>query len=92
MEMRALLMSEARDDRIPAHLPVGTLVAHKTGDLGGTVGDAGVVYASTGPITIALLSDRVSDPKRAATTSAELARMIFGALDPPTHVAEAPAG
>ena len=92
VEMRALLMSETRNNRIPARLPVGTPVAHKTGDLDGTVGDAGVMYASTGPITIALLSDRVPDPKRAAATSAELARMIFDALDPPTLVAEAPAG
>ena len=90
--MRALLMSEARNDRIPERLPVGTLVAHKTGDLDETVNDAGIVYASTGPVTIALLSDKVPDRKRAAATSGELARMIYDALDPPTNVAEEPVG
>ncbi len=92
LEMRELLMSETQDDRIPARLPVGTPVAHKTGDLGGAVSDAGVVYASTGPIVIALLSDGVPDAERAAATGAELARIIYDALDPPTHVTEAPAG
>ena len=48
LRMRELLLSETRRDRIPAQLPPDTPVAHKTGQFGAVLNDAGVVYASTG--------------------------------------------
>lgn len=92
LAMRDLLFSEQRADRIPARLPAGTPVAHKTGDLGGVVNDVGVIYASTGPYVVALLVQDSPDRDRSAATGAEISRIIFDALDPPSGKAEAPVG
>lgn len=39
-----LLKAQKINNRIPAALPAGTVIAHKTGDLDGFVHDAGIVY------------------------------------------------
>ena len=80
--MRTLLLGETRNNRIPARLPAGTAVAHKTGDLAGISNDAGVVYASTGPITLVILAHDVPGHGRAEATAAEIAAMVVGAYDP----------
>ncbi len=92
LSMRDLLFGEERADRIPARLPAGTPVAHKTGDFGGVVNDVGVIYASTGPYLLALLVQDSPDRDRSAATGAEISRMIFDALDSPGSEAEAPVG
>ncbi len=56
-DMLALLARQQLNDRLPAYLPPGTLVAHKTGTLVGIVHDAGVVYTPNGPMIIAVLTD-----------------------------------
>lgn len=44
------------NDRIPAHLPAGTRVAHKTGELPYLRHDAGIVYLEGKPYVIVLMS------------------------------------
>lgn len=90
--MRTLLLGETRNNRIPARLPAGTAVAHKTGDLAGISNDAGVVYASTGPITIVILARDLPGHVRAEATAAEIASMIVGAYDPQAVSSSSPAG
>ena len=80
--MRGLLLAETRNQRIPERLPLGTPVAHKTGDLVGVSNDAGVVYASTGPVTLVILVRDAPFAGRAAATSAEIAAMIVSEYDP----------
>lgn len=55
--------------RIPGLLPGGTVVAHKTGTLGGVVDDVGIVYLpdGAGHVAIAVMSKRT----RAATEDVE---------------------
>ena len=60
-EMLALLSRQEIDDRIPADLPPGTRVAHKTGDLDALLHDAGVIYAPKGPIVVVLMADEITD-------------------------------
>jgi beta-lactamase class A len=51
------------NDRIPAELPGGTKVAHKTGDLVGVVHDAGIVFTPRGPqVVVALTWDAAEAP------------------------------
>src|SRR5207253_8508268 len=51
-------------ERIPAGLPDGTIVAHKTGSIKGVRNDAGIVYPKDGqPYVIALLSKGVADER-----------------------------
>ena len=81
LEMRELLLSEHRNDRIPARLPPGVRVAHKTGDLARSVHDAGVVYASTGPLTLVIMVDETPNYGRSISTAAEIARTVFDAAE-----------
>ena len=91
LSMRELLLNETRNNRIPARLPSGVPVAHKAGQSGGVLNDAGVVYASTGPFTLVLLVDGTPVPQRSAATSADIARIVFDALDPPAWTGDLPA-
>jgi beta-lactamase class A len=59
-EMLDLLAQQQINDRLPAYLPEGTVVAHKTGNLDGMVHDAGVIYAPAGPVIVVVLSDEVN--------------------------------
>ncbi|HVX29358.1 MAG TPA: serine hydrolase [Nitrolancea sp.] len=60
-EMLALLAEQQINDRLPADLPSGTKVAHKTGDLDGLLHDAGVIYAPAGPIVVVVMTDEITD-------------------------------
>ncbi len=87
-----LLLTETRNQRIPARLPPDIPVTHKTGELAGVSYDAGVIYASTGPVTLVILARDVPIPERAATTSAEIAAMVFNGYDPQAVQVPAPVG
>ena len=56
-EMIALLESETINDRIPALLPPGTPVAHKTGNWDNATHDAGIVYSPKATYVIVVLTD-----------------------------------
>ena len=60
-EMLTLLSKQQISDRIPADLPSGTRVAHKTGDLDGLLHDAGVIYAPKGPVIVVVMCDEITD-------------------------------
>ncbi|HEU5288129.1 MAG TPA: serine hydrolase, partial [Candidatus Limnocylindria bacterium] len=57
--MLDILKRTKTDTRIPALLPKGTVVAHKTGTIRGVRCDAGVIYAPGGPYALAILSKGV---------------------------------
>jgi len=56
-EMLALLESEVVDNRIPALLPAGTRVAHKTGSWDTATHDAGIVLSPGAEYVIVVLTD-----------------------------------
>jgi len=41
-----ILLHQQLNDRIPRFLPPGTMVAHKTGTIGATRNDAGIIYVN----------------------------------------------
>jgi beta-lactamase class A len=43
-----ILKRQKVSERIPVHLPLGTVCAHKTGSIGGVRNDAGIIYALDG--------------------------------------------
>ncbi|MGH2351426.1 MAG: serine hydrolase, partial [Chloroflexota bacterium] len=80
--MLRLLARQQHADLLPAPLPLGIRVAHKTGQLPGLRHDAGIVYAPSGPyLFVALVEDA---PSEAAARSAiiELSRAAYTALEP----------
>ena len=72
-----ILKRNKADSRIPALLPKGTLVAHKTGTIRGVRCDAGIVYAPNGPYAVAILSKGVGNDVRVDVTLAEISLAIY---------------
>jgi beta-lactamase class A len=60
-EMLSLLQQEWFDDGIPAGVPGGTPVAHKTGSYSDATHDVALVWGPAGPYVIAVLTDRSYD-------------------------------
>lgn len=68
-----LLARQKINDRLPALLPTGIKVAHKTGNWDNATHDVGVVYAPRGAYVIAVLSDKAGQTKGVA----ELSRLVY---------------
>lgn len=66
--------------RIPAELPKGVRVGHKTGTLPGRANDVGVVYAPSGPFVLVLMNEGEADERRASQVLARAARWVYDAL------------
>jgi beta-lactamase class A len=60
--MLARLERQQINDRLPAQLPAGVVIAHKTGNLSGVTHDAGIIYTKTGPrIVVAMTWDALDE-------------------------------
>ena len=70
------------NDRLPAALPPGTRVAHKTGNLVGVTHDAGIIFTSSGPrVVVGLTAD--ADEGDANRFLAGLGSLVYAAqLEP----------
>jgi beta-lactamase class A len=80
-QMLKLLLSQHINDRIPANLPPGTAVAHKTGNLEGVVNDGGIIYGPGADFVVVILSQGADDGN-ATNAEAVLARAIYDLFDP----------
>ena len=77
-DMLAILEAQAFNDEIPAGLPPGTRMAHKTGSITGVLHDAGLVYPTTrAPYAIAMLTRNIPDEKVARALMADCSRIIW---------------
>ena len=76
--MRAILLRQAFNERIPAGLPPGTPVAHKTGEITAIAHDAAIVYPPSGaPYVLVVLTKGIADPKVADALIADVSRMVW---------------
>ena len=76
-EMLDLLLQQQIKDRLPALLPPGTAVAHKTGNLDSYVHDAGIVYAPSGPYVIVVLTSNSYSWGVSSSSIARLSRIVY---------------
>jgi len=74
VEMLSMLQQEWFDDGVPAGVPAGTVVAHKTGSYTDATHDVALVWGPTGPYLIAVLTDRSYDWEAIR----EVARAVWG--------------
>lgn len=80
-EMRRILLAQEYNTMIPALLPEGVKVGHKTGSITGVRNDAGTVYAPFGNYYLAILSDGHQDGDAGVQAIAELSRLIYDELE-----------
>ena len=77
-QMIAILERQTFSDRIPAGLPPGTRVAHKTGEVTRIQHDAAIVFARR-PFVLVVLTRGIEDPKQGSALIAEITRRLYRA-------------
>jgi beta-lactamase class A len=74
--MIEILKRQKFNEAIPAGVPAGTAVAHKTGSITRIHHDAGIVYAKR-PFVLVLLVRGLEDKKKSSALMADLSRAAF---------------
>jgi beta-lactamase class A len=78
--MIAVLKRQKFNDAIPAGLPAGTEVAHKTGNITRIHHDAGIVYAKR-PYVLVILVRGIQEQKESAALMARLSTAVYQAIE-----------
>jgi beta-lactamase class A len=77
-EMRSILLGQEFNDRIPAGLPPGVRVAHKTGDITAVAHDAAIVYPpDRPPYVLVVLTRGIKDQVRSSKLIADISAMVY---------------
>ncbi|MBA2687247.1 MAG: serine hydrolase [Gemmatimonadaceae bacterium] len=77
-EMLNILFAQEFNEKIPAGLPPGTRVAHKTGEITAHSHDAAIVYpANRKPYVLVVLTRGIPDAKVSAKLIADISRVVY---------------
>ena len=76
-QMVEVLSRQTDNDEIPAGLPAGLRIAHKTGQITKIQHDAAIVYARR-PFVLVILTRGIDDPTRSAALMAQIAHQLYG--------------
>jgi beta-lactamase class A len=88
--MRAVLLRQEFNEEIPAKLPAGTRVAHKTGQITGHLHDAAIVYPrQRGPYVLVVLTRGIDDEKVARSLIADVSRLVYDHATRDSHPSSA---
>jgi beta-lactamase class A len=79
-EMLAMMKRQTFNEAIPAGLPPGTAVAHKTGEIPKIHHDAAIIYASC-PFVLVLLVRGIEDRDKSSALMAGLTRILYDAVE-----------
>lgn len=80
-EMIGILAKQEFNDEIPAGLPAGTRVAHKTGWITGVTHDAALVYPpGRKPYVLVVLTKGIPDRPAAQRLIADISRLVWDAV------------
>jgi len=77
-EMLEILLAQEFNEKIPAGLPSGTRVAHKTGEITAISHDAAIVYpVGRNPYVLVVLTRGISDGAKSSKLIADLSSIIY---------------
>src|SRR6266511_3175966 len=83
--MLARLARQQINDRLPAELPEGVVVAHKTGNLPGITHDAGIIFTPSGPRVVVAMTWDAFDAD-AYQFIADVGSIVYSTvLEPPAN-------
>jgi beta-lactamase class A len=80
LEMLEILKRQTFHEAIPAGLPPGTIVAHKTGEITRIHHDAAIVYAPR-PFVLVLLVRGIENRDQSSALMADLTRLLYQAVE-----------
>jgi len=81
--MRAILLRQEFNQEIPAGVPPGTPVAHKTGWITGVLHDAAIVYPKgRAPYVLVVFTKNIPDEKVARALIVDISRLVYEGLVP----------
>jgi len=76
--MREILLAQEFNEKIPAGLPPGTRVAHKTGEITAVSHDAAIVYPNRRkPYVLVVLTRGIRDGTASAGLIADISRLVY---------------
>jgi beta-lactamase class A len=76
--MREILLRQEFNGEIPAGVPKGTPVAHKTGSITATLHDAAIIYPSgRPPYVLVVLTRKIPDERIARALIVDLSRLVW---------------
>ena len=76
--MREILLRQEFNDAIPAGVPAGTPVAHKTGSITATLHDAAIVYPpGRAPYVLVVLTRKIPNADTARALIADVSRLVW---------------
>jgi beta-lactamase class A len=77
-EMRDILLAQEFKEKIPAGLPAGTRVAHKTGEITAVSHDAAVVYPENRrPYVLVVLTKGIRESALSSALIADISRLVY---------------
>ncbi len=77
-EMLGILMAQEFNEKIPAGLPAGTRVAHKTGEITAVSHDAAIVYPpGRKPYVLVVLTRGISDSNKSSKLIADISALVY---------------
>ncbi|HSL71823.1 MAG TPA: serine hydrolase, partial [Longimicrobiales bacterium] len=86
-EMIDILSAQEFNEMIPAGLPTGTRVAHKTGWITAIQHDGGIVYSPDRlPYVLVVLTRGINDTAKAARVGADLSRSVWESVTSDTWI------
>ena len=76
--MKEILLRQEFNDAIPAGVPAGTPVAHKTGSITATLHDAAIVYPpGRAPYVLVVLTRKIPAAETARTLIVDVSRLVW---------------
>jgi beta-lactamase class A len=78
-QMLGILLAQEFNEKIPAGLPAGTRVAHKTGEITAVSHDAAIVYLpGRKPYVLVVLTRGIADGNHSSKLIADLSALVYG--------------